>query len=233
MGDNAWRDENEWPLARTKYTEYYFHSNGHANGSSGDGILSTGLPDKEQTDIYLYDPRNPVPSTGGIISAAGNVLDAQNLQEIEKRTDMLIYTSALLETDVEVTGPIQLELWVASSAVDTDFVGKLVDVWPDGRAYNLAEGIVRARYREGASKAKLIEPGKVYQYSVDMKATSNVFKAGHRIRVEICSSNFPRWDRNLNTGHPIGQDAEMGVAVQTIYHNRQYPSHILLPIIPR
>ena len=233
MGDNAWRDENEWPLARAKYTEYYFHSNGHANSSSGDGILSTESPDGEQIDIYLYDPRNPVPSTGGIISAAGNVLDAQDMQEIERRTDILIYTSAQLEADVEVTGPIKLKLWAASSTVDTDFVGKLVDVWPNGRAYNLAEGIIRARYREDASRAKLIEPGKVYQYSIDMKATSNVFKAGHKIRVEICSSNFPRWDRNLNTGYPIGQDAEMEVAVQTIYHDRQYPSHILLPVIPR
>jgi putative CocE/NonD family hydrolase len=232
MGDNVWRDENEWPLARAKYTEYYFHSNGHAKGSSGDGALTTEPPDKEQTDVYLYDPRNPVPSTGGIISAAGNVLDAQDLQEIERRTDILIYTSPPLETDVEVTGPIELKLWAASSAVDTDFVGKLVDVWPNGKSYNLAEGIIRARYREGATKAKLIEPGRAYQYSIDMKATSNVFKAGHRIRIEVCSSNFPRWDCNPNTGHPIGQDAEMKVAVQTIYHDRQHPSHIVLPVIP-
>ncbi len=233
MGDNVWREENEWPLVRTKYTDYYLHSNGCANSSAGDGVLDIVVPDIEQTDIYLYNPGHPVPSTGGIISAAGNVLDAQDMQEIEKRTDVLIYTSALLEADLEVTGPIQLRLWAASSAVDTDFIGKLVDVWPNGKAYNLAEGIVRARYRDGVSKAKLIEPGRIYEYSIDMKATSNVFKVGHRIRLEVCSSNFPRWDRNLNTGHPIGQDAKINVAVQTIYHNRQHPSPILLPIIPR
>jgi putative CocE/NonD family hydrolase len=226
MGDNIWRNENEWPLARTKYTEYYLHSNGQANTRFGDGILNAIPPDKEETDMYLYDPKHPVQST-----AEGTALCDQ--YEIEKRSDVLVYTTAPLDRDIEVTGPIKIKLWAASSAVDTDFTGKLVDVWPNGKAYNLTEGTIRARYRNTTLKTQLIEPDKVYEYSIDLGATSNVFKSGHRIRIQISSSNFPKHDRNLNTGHPIGQDAEMKVAVQTIYHDKQYPSHILLPIIPR
>jgi putative CocE/NonD family hydrolase len=233
MGDNVWRDENEWPLARTHYTNYYFHSGGHAHSRSGDGVLSTESPDEEQADIYLYDPRNPVPTKGGVQRHISNEFGVQDQQEVENRSDVLAYTSAPLETDLEVTGPIEIKLWASSSAVDTDFTGKLVDVWPNGKAYNLVDGIVRARYRESVSEAKLIVPGKVYEYSIDLNATSIVFKAGHRIRVDISSSNFPLRDRNLNTGHPVGQDAEIKVAVQTIYHDRPYPSHIVLPVIPR
>ncbi|MFC1534712.1 CocE/NonD family hydrolase [Thermodesulfobacteriota bacterium] len=230
MGDNIWRDENEWPLARTRYTRYYFHSGGRANSRFGDGALSTEIPEREETDIYLYDPRNPTPTKTGTLSSI--IMGAFDQQEVEERTDVLVYTSPLLETDLEVTGPIEIKLWAASSAVDTDFTGKLVDVWPNGKAYNLVDGIVRARYRESESAAKLIKPKKVYEYSINLGATSNVFKAGHRIRVEISSSSFPKWDRNLNTGNPVGQDAEMKVAVQTIFHDRKYPSHIVLPVIP-
>jgi len=236
MGDNIWREENEWPLARTKYTPYYFHSNGHANTRFGDGILSTKSPDEEEVDIYLYDPRNPVPTTGGVGGGGtmdANVFGVQDQQEVERRHDILAYTSPPLEADLEVTGPVVVKLWAASSAPDTDFTAKLVDVWPNGKAYNLTQGIVRARYRESVSEAKLIEPGKIYEYTLDLFATSNVFKAGHRIRVDISSSNFPWCDRNLNTGHPIGEDAEMQVAVQTIHHDKQHPSHIILPVIPR
>jgi hypothetical protein len=224
MGDNIWRYENEWPLARTKYTNYYFHSNGRANSRFGDGVLSTMPPHDEQTDNYLYDPSNPVNGTG---------MGAQDQEEVERRADVLVYTSAPLETDIEITGPIEVKLWASSSAVDTDFTGKLVDVYPDGKTFNIVEGIVRARYRESVSAPKLIRPGKVYQYSIDLCATSNVFKRGHRIRIQISSSNYPWWDRNLNTGHTIGQDAEMKVAMQTIYHDSIHPSHIILPIIPR
>jgi hypothetical protein len=227
MGDNVWRAENEWPLARTKFTDYYFHSGGRANTRSGDGSLSTRAPDEEETDLYLYDPRNPVPAKVGLGHDG-----ARDQGDVEDRPDVLVYTSAPLENNLEVTGPIGVKLCVSSSAVDTDFTGKLVDVWPDGKAYNLAEGIVRARYHESVSRARLIEPGKVYEYSIDLGATSNVFKTGHRIRVEISSSNFPKYDRNLNTGHPIGQDAEIKIAVQTVYHSRGYPSRILLPVIP-
>lgn len=224
MGDNVWRNENEWPLTRTKYTKYYFHSRGLANTRSGDGILSEDSPGEEQSDNFLYNPKNPVP-TGG--------MGAHDQELIERRQDVLVYTSSPLETDIEVTGPIEIKLWAATSAVDTDFTAKLVDVWPNGKAYNLADGIVRARYRDSISEAKLVEPGRVYEYSIDLQATSNVFKAGHCIRVQISSSDFPANDRNLNTGHPVGQDAEIKVAMQTIYHTNLYPSHILLPIIPR
>jgi putative CocE/NonD family hydrolase len=232
MGDNVWRDEEDWPLPNTRYTRYYFHSNGRANTRNGNGFLSTQLPGEEQTDVHLYDPRNPTPTKGGKIGLMW-IEGAFDQQEIEERPDVLAYTSATLETDLEVTGPIKLILWASSSAVDTDFTGKLVDVWPDGKAYNLVDGIVRARYRESEWEAKFIKPGKVYQYSIDLGATSNVFKAGHKIRVQLSSSSFPKWDRNLNTGHPIGQDAEIKAAVQTIYHDKRYPSHILLPVIPR
>ena len=233
MGKNIWRDEKEWPLARTRYTKYYFHSKGHANSCLGDGILSPAFPDEEQKDIYIYDPINPVPTLGGVRSFNDRTTGVGDQSEIEERSDVLVYTSETLETDIEITGPIDLELWAASSAVDTDFTGKLVDVWPNGKAYNLVDGIIRARYRESLSKAKLIKPGKIYKYSISLGATSNVFKAGHRIRVEISSSNFPWSDRNLNTGHPIGTDDEMLTAVQEIYHDNQRPSSIILPVIPK
>lgn len=233
MGSNVWRDENEWPLARAKYVKYYFHSGGHANSRHGDGVLSTEYCAEEEPDIYLYDPRNPVPTK---IGTSGdfyvNIFGAYDQQDIEDRSDVLVYTTPVLRTDIEVTGPIIIKLYASSSAVDTDFTGKLVDVWPDGRAYNVVDGVVRARYRESVSNPQMIKPNKVYEYSIDLRNTSNVFKAGHRIRVEVSSSSFPKWDRNLNTGHPIGRDAEIKVAVQTIYHNNQYHSHILLPVIP-
>ncbi|MFC1534185.1 CocE/NonD family hydrolase [Thermodesulfobacteriota bacterium] len=233
MGDNIWRDEYEWPLARTKYTPYYFHSKGGANSRSGDGILNSDSPADESTDNYLYDPHNPVPARGGINNPALNIIEVEDQEEVEKRTDVLVYTSAPLQFDLEVTGPIEIKLWASSSAVDTDFTGNLVDVWPNGKAYNLSEGIVRARYRQSLSEPNFIEPGKIYEYSIKMKPASNVFKTGHRIRVQISSSNFPKYDRNQNTGHAVGQDDEVKVAEQTIYHNKQYPSHIVLPVIPR
>ena len=225
MGDNVWRDEQEWPLTRACYTKFFLHSNGRANSRLGGGVVTLGPPEEEQTDIFLYDPRNvPVETTEE---------GAHDQREVEERTDVLVYTSAPLEADLEVTGPIEMRLYASSSAVDTDFTGKLVDVWPDGRAYNLVDGIIRARYRESDSAPMFIEPGRVYEYRIDLNATSNVFKAGHRIRVQISSSHFPICDRNPNTGHPIGQDAEMQVAVQTIYHNREHPTHLILPIVPR
>ncbi|HEX7474975.1 MAG TPA: CocE/NonD family hydrolase [Dehalococcoidales bacterium] len=226
MGDNRWRSENEWPLARTRYIKYYFHSNGRANSHSGDGSLNTAIPAEEPFDSYIYDPRNPVPShemgTG-----------AYNQQAVEERTDVLIFSTDPLQSELEVTGPVEVKLFVASSAVDTDFTGKLVDVWPNGRAYNIAEGIVRAAYRDSGMVLKPLKPGEVYEYTISLAATSNVFKVGHRIRVEISSSNFPRWDRNLNTGHPFGQDSEIMLAMQTVYHQGKFASCILLPVIPR
>lgn len=225
MGDNAWRGEKEWPLARTNYTKCYLHSGGKANTRSGDGVLSFEAPEEETYDSFLYDPRDPAPS-----SEMG--MGAFDQQDTENRPDILVYSTAILTRAIEVTGPVRVTLYASSSVVDTDFTAKLIDVWPDGAAFNVAEGIVRARYRDSVSNPKLIQPNEIYDYDIDLGGTSNVFKAGHRIRLEISSSQFPRWDRNLNTGHTMGDDAEIQLALQTIYHNRQFPSSILLPIIP-
>ncbi len=236
MGDNVWRDEWEWPLARTQYTEYYFHSSGGANSASGNGSLSTEPPSSgEPSDSYLYDPRNPVPTRGGDLCCWDLELPpgAFDQRPIEARQDVLVYTTPPLEKDLEVTGPITVTLFASSSARDTDFTGKLVDVLPDGYARNLTEGIIRARYREGMDRQRLLTPGEVNEYTIDLWATSNVFKAGHRLRVEISSSNFPRFDRNPNTGHDFGQDDVLERAVQEVFHDASHPSRITLPMIPR
>jgi putative CocE/NonD family hydrolase len=233
MGDNVWRNEIEWPLARTKYIEYYFHSGGCANTLKGDGILNMEPPGEEEYDSFLYDPRNPVPTKGGNILSPTAIAGAYDQREVEERQDVLVYTTPPLEKGLEVTGPIIVKLFSASSVIDTDFAAKLVDVWPNGKAYNLTDGIIRARYRLSDTKQSLVEPGKVYEYTIDLLATSNVFKAGHRIRVEISSSNFPRYNRNLNIGQVFGEDAELEMAIQKIFHDKERPSHIVLPMIPR
>jgi putative CocE/NonD family hydrolase len=235
MGENVWRDEQEWPLARARYTTYYFHSGGRANTRHGDGVLSVESPGHEPADYYLYDPRHPVPTRGGALccweaAVPGGAFDQR---AVEERPDVLVYSTPPLPQAVEVTGPIVVTLWASSSAIDTDFTAKLVDVEPSGYARNLTDGIIRARYRQTTARPTLIEPEKVYEYTIDLWATSNLFKAGHRIRVEVSSSNFPRFDRNPNTGRPFGQDAELRPAAQTIWHDADHPSHIVLPIVPR
>ena len=235
MGDDVWRDENEWPLARAQTTSYYLHSGGNANTLHGDGSLSPEAPSGEPPDVFLYNPANPVPTRGGQLCcnpyfASSGAFD-QN--EIEARSDVLVYSTPTLERDVEVTGPITVTLWAATSATDTDFTAKLVDVCEDGCARNLTDGIIRARYRESMSEPSLVEPGRAYCYTIDLWATSNVFKAGHKIRLEISSSNFPRFDRNTNTGGVIAADTELKPAVQTILHDAAHPSHVSLPIVPR
>ncbi len=231
MGDNRWRDENEWPLARTRYTNFFLHSGGHGNSLRGDGTLSLTSPGEEPVDRYAYDPQNPVPTRGGsVLGLRAGVFDQS---QIEQRDDVLVYTGEALNSDIELTGPISLRLFAASSTPDTDFTAKLIDVHPNDYAQNVAEGIVRARFRESLSTPSPIEPGRVYEYSVDLWATSHVFKPGHRIRLEVSSSNFPRYDRNPNTGHDFGADAELRVAHQTILHDSRYPSHLILPVIPR
>jgi uncharacterized protein len=234
MGENKWRDEQEWPLARTQYTQYYFRSKGNANTKRGDGFLSTKPPGDEAPDRFVYDPRDPVPTLGGNILLPMNYTKGPvDQQFLEEREDILIYRTQPLEKDVEVTGPITVRLYAASSARDTDFTAKLIDVYPDGKTYNLADGIIRARYRNGSETQALIQPEEIYEYNIDLWATSNLFKAGHRIGVEISSSNFPRFDRNTNTGK-LGRDSsDMAVAKQTVYHDGRYPSHIVLPVIPR
>ncbi len=232
MGENLWRNEHEWPLARTRYTRWYLHSGGQANRRTGDGRLSVAMPETETPDRFEYDPANPVPTKGGnnLIGPPAGPFDQSTTED---RPDVLVYTSAPLGQALEVTGPVKAILYAASSASDTDFTAKLVDVHPDGRAFNLCDGIIRARYRESFTQPTLIKPGKTYRYEIDLWVTSNLFPAGHRIRVEISSSNFPRFDRNPNTGHDFGGDAELAKAEQTIFHDAQQASHLLLPIIPR
>jgi putative CocE/NonD family hydrolase len=223
MGANVWRDEQEWPLARAVETPFYFRA---------EGQLSTQPPDAEPPDRYTYDPANPVPTHGGALLMAPEFPHGPvDQRSIEQRPDVLTYTSQPLSHDVEVTGPVRVQLWVCSSAPDTDFVARLVDVYPDGRAYNLTDGIIRTRYRAGNVSPSLMEPGRPYALTVDLWATSNVFWQGHRIRVQVTSSNFPRWDRNPNTGHAFGQDAELRPAEQAILHDREHPSHVVLPLV--
>jgi putative CocE/NonD family hydrolase len=235
MGENKWRYEDSWPLERAKSTSYLLHSSGKANSSSGDGALSTSAANSAQPDTFVYDPANPVPTVGGPLCCDPTHLPAgpRDQKEVEARTDVLVYSTPPLDADTEVTGPIALDLFAASSAVDTDFTAKLVDVWPNGYAQNLTEGILRARYRESRNEAKLIEPGKVYEYKIDLWSTSNVFLKGHRIRLEVSSSNFPRFDRNLNTGKPAATDSQFIKATNTIYHDTKHPSALILPVVPR
>ncbi len=235
MGANAWRDEQEWPLARAVNTRYYLHSNGHANTLHGDGVLSTEMPTSGLSDAYTYDPANPVLTRGGaLLMTAEFPGGPYDQRETESREDVLVYSTPELTQDVEVTGPITVHLWATSSATDTDFVARLVDVYPNGYAQNLTDGIIRARYRTfpQGEKPSLIEPGKPYEYEIDLWATSNVFKQGHRIRLDVTSSNFPRWDRNPNTGHDFGADSELVVAQQTISHDAEHPSYVVLPLVP-
>jgi putative CocE/NonD family hydrolase len=230
MGANVWREEQEWPLARTQYTRYYFHSQGPANSQQGNGRLSLDAPTQEPPDMYVYDPRDPVPTRGG--NTLVIPLGVYDQRPVEERCDVLCYTGEPLMSALEITGPIMVALYAASSAPDTDFTAKLVDVHPDGYAQNLADGIIRARYRESRSNPRSITPGTVYEYRIDLWSTSMVVPPGHRLRVEIASANFPRFDRNPNTGHPLFNDAELQAATQTVFHDVARPSHIVLPVIP-
>ncbi len=235
MGENVWRRENEWPLARTEYTELFLHSDGNANSSAGDGVLSVVRPGDERADHFLYDPFHPVGTNGGQNCCFPSRLPAGSFDQraIEARPDVLVFVTEPLETDVEVTGPVTLTLWAATTAVDTDFTGKLVDIAPDGDARNLTDGIIRARYRHGTDHEEFLTPGEAVEYTIDLWATSNLFKTGHRIGLEVTSSNFPRFDRNLNTGGSLGQETAMIPALQTILHDDAHPSRLILPIIPR
>jgi uncharacterized protein len=233
MGSNQWRYEDTWPLPRAKETRYLLHSDGKANTASGDGTLSTESAKTAPSDSYIYDPLNAVPTTGGPLCCDSEHLGPgpRDQRQVESRNDVLVYTTQPLDRDVEVTGQVSLDVFAKSSAVDTDFTGKLVDVAPDGSAHNLTEGILRARYRNSTSHAELIEPGKVYEYKIDLWSTSNVFLKGHRIRLEISSSNFPRFDRNLNTGKPASDNTDVVKATNTILHDSEHPSALVLPLV--
>ncbi|MET8419295.1 CocE/NonD family hydrolase [Streptomyces sp. NPDC005134] len=236
MGIDQWRDEQEWPLPDAKWTDFHLTSAGHANTADGDGALTTEAPAGARRDTYLYDPRRPVPTAGGaclpMTPGFGGPVDQRT---VTAREDVLCFTGPVLEEPVEVTGPVSLTLFVSSSAVDTDFTAKLVDVFPDGKAINLCDGILRARYRGGLATEELMDPGTVYEITVDMTATSNVFLPGHRIRVDVSSSNFPRYDRNTNTGGIIAREGEeqMIAAINHIHHGPNHPSRLVLPVIDR
>ena len=240
-----WREEREWPLARTRYTSFYFH---------GDGSLSEQIPaDRIEPSRYLFDPKDPVPTIGGNISSAADVMEAGSFHQQEEvrffgssepylplasRHDILVFQTAPLEQDIEVTGPVVVKLWASSSAVDTDFTAKLIDSYPPSPDYprgfdmNITDGVIRARYRDSFEEPELMTPGEAYPFTIELYPTSNVFSRGHRIRVDISSSNFPRLDVNPNTGEPLGLSRRTTVADNAVYHDAEHPSHILLPVIP-
>jgi len=235
MGKNAWREEDGWPLARARATSYYLHSAGKANTLRGDGMLSTTAPATETADQYVYDPADPVPTRGGPLCCDGTHQPpgAFDQRPVENREDVLVYTTPAFKQDTEMTGPITLEIYVSSSAVDTDFTGKLVDVEPQGFARNLTEGILRGRYRSSREKAELMNPGEMYKLTLNLWSTSNVFLAGHKMRLEVSSSNFPRFDRNFNTGEDQGRSTRIVKATNTVYHDREHPSALILPVVPQ
>ena len=234
MGKNEWREEDDWPLARAKSARYYLHSSAAANGLSGNGTLSTTAPAEEKSDQYVYDPSDAVPTIGGPLccGALPTGIGPEDQRPAEARSDVLVYTTPAFAKDTEVTGPVSLDLYVSSSAVDTDFTGMLVDVWPNGYAQNLTSGILRLRYRNSPEKPELANPGETYHIMVDLWATSNVFLAGHKLRLEVSSSNFPRFDRNLNTGEEQARGTRMIKATNVVYHDKAHPSALILPIVP-
>jgi hypothetical protein len=233
MGTNQWREEDDWPLARAQSTKYFLHSARSANSLHGDGSLSATAPRSEPSDHYVYDPSNPAPTIGGPLCCDTKHLapGPKDQRPVEARDDVLIYTTPALTQDTEITGAVSLELFAQSSAVDTDFEAKLVDVAPDGFAQNLTEGIVRARYRNSQEKPDLMNPGQVYKFNVDLWSTSNVFLKGHAVRLEISSSNFPRFDRNLNTGEVQASARRYVSATNTVLHDSEHPSALILPLV--
>lgn len=240
-----WRDETSWPVAGTRLVPYYLHAG---------GTLTPDRPPASRPTAYTFDPRRPVPTIGGNISSAGVLMEPGGYDQrcdprrffgcednlpLAARNDVLVFETAPLGADTEVTGPLEVKLWVSSTAVDTDFTAKLIDVhppnpdYPHGFALNLADSIVRMRYRHGLGRAVLLKPAEVVPATIVLYPTSNLFKAGHRIRLDLSSSNFPRFDVNPNTGEPLGRHRRWAVAENTVYHDPERPSHIVLPIVER
>jgi putative CocE/NonD family hydrolase len=233
MGRNHWQEADTWPLPQTEWQRYYLHSKGQANSSEGDGYLNGDKPDSEPEDIFVYNPHMPVPTAGRRgRESIGFVAGPLEQSHIEKRNDVLCFSSSKLSKDTEITGPLELHLYAATTACDTDFCAKVCDVYPDGRSFNVATGIIRARYRKSLFETEFVKPGEINEYIINLGNISQVFKKGHCIRIDINSSNFPEWDRNMNTGNPPGEDEIGIVAMQTIYHTSQYASYIDLPFIP-
>ncbi|HEU4510780.1 MAG TPA: CocE/NonD family hydrolase [Pyrinomonadaceae bacterium] len=234
MGSNKWQSSDTWPPRGAEPMSLFLSSGGKANTLDGDGVLVQAAPATDNADRFEYDPMNPVPSHGGNVCCTGNAITAGSFDQrkIEARPDVLVYTTEPLKEGIEVSGPIEVTLYVSSDAKDTDFTVKLIDVYPDGRAYNLDETIQRMRYRDGYNKPNVwMEPGKVYKVTLQPMTTSNYFEAGHRIRIEISSSNFPRFDRNLNTGGRNYDESKGVIARNAVHHSRQYPSEVKLTVV--
>jgi uncharacterized protein len=233
MGANEYRQEDDWPPPEARSTKYFLHSAGKANSLRGDGSLSISAPKSEPADTFLYNPASPVPTVGGPLCCDQEHMEPgpRDQRAVENRDDVLVYSTAPLPNDLEVTGPVTADLFIRSSAADTDFTAKLVDVGPEGFAQDLTEGILRMRYRASPEHAALMNPGQIYEISLDLWATSNLFLRGHSLRLEISSSNFPRFDRNLNTGEELKFARTFVPASNTILHDAQHPSSLLLPIV--
>ncbi len=232
MGLNRWAHHDDWPIPGTRYTSFYLSSGGHANTARGDGVLSLEERGGAPSDAFTYDPHNPVPTLGGN-DCCGAPIPAGPVDQrpVETRQDVLVYTSSILREPVAIAGPVRMKLHAATDGSDTDYFVKLVDVYPDGFAMNIAEGILRARFRTGLDRPQLLKPGEVYEFEIDMRGTANVFLPGHRIRVDITSSNIPQYDRNPNTGEKLGDSDRLRVARQTIFHAPGRQSHIVLPVV--
>ncbi|MEM9682607.1 MAG: CocE/NonD family hydrolase [Pseudomonadota bacterium] len=228
MGRNDWRHDDQWPPAGMTPTPWYLHSGGGANLNTGDGVLSPMPPADDPPDAYDYDPRDPVMT---IYTRDGQQVPMDQ-RRLDDRRDILRYTSAPLDAPLEVVGPVEVRLFASSSAPDTDFIAKLIDVHPDGFVQELCYGLVRARHRNGTDRTDLIEPGEVYEYTIKLNPTGNCFLPGHRIRLDIQSSDFPNFDRNHNTGGDDYRESTLATARQTVFHDGARPSHVLLPVIP-
>lgn len=233
MGRGQWRTAEVWPLPQTQWRRYYLHSRGRAHTASGNGTLALEEPGDEPPDVYVYNPLTPTPSIGGrvVTGQSGFVAGPIEQSPLMFRPDVLCYTTAELKEDTEVTGPVKLHLSAATTVRDTDFAAILMDVLPDGRAYNIADGILRARFRKSVFAPEMLSPGQVYELTVHLGETSYLFRRGHRLRLTVSSSNFPAYDRNMNTGNPIGEDAQGTPAMQTVFHETGNASYLELPVI--
>jgi hypothetical protein len=236
MGINKWQTSDTWPPEGAKPQTFYLSSGGKANTMDGDGVLTSKPPAADAPDSFTYDPMKPVTSYGGNVCCTGTAITAGSFDQrkMETRPDILVYTSDPFKEGTEVSGPITPTLYVSSDVKDTDFTVKVIDVYPDGRAYNLDESIQRMRWREGYEKPPVwMEPGKVYKVTLQPLTTSNYFEAGHRLRIEVSSSNFPRFDRNLNTGGNNYDETAGVVAHNVVHHSKQYPSSVTVTVVKR
>ncbi|MBT4485796.1 MAG: CocE/NonD family hydrolase, partial [Candidatus Latescibacteria bacterium] len=233
LGENRWVSADSWPPASASERSFYLHSMGLANTSDGNGVLDEQKPGNEPLDRFVYDPGDPVPTKGGSICCLRKMTKAGPYDHsmIEKRNDILVYTTGILTEDLTVAGPVELDIYASTSARDTDFTGKLVDIYPDGKAINITDGIIRARFRNGMSDPDFVSPGDVVRYQIELGSAAITFQKGHRIRLEVSSSNFPRFDRNLNTGGRIGKESVFEKAEQHIYHNSSHPSRLVLTVV--